>query len=63
MLQGSPVFYGRLGFEPSEPLGITMKLPSWAPRQAAQLMRFENYDSTMRGVVVDPPAFQEFAED
>src|SRR3989442_7248294 len=31
VLEGGPAFYGRLGFEHSEPLGIQIALPSWAP--------------------------------
>ena len=59
VLQGSPAFYGRLGFEAAVPLGIRMALPAWAPIEAAQVLRFEGYDRTMRGLVVDPPAFDE----
>ena len=63
VLQGSPKFYGNLGFEHSVPHGIRMTLPSWAPAEAAQVMRFENHDPSWQGLVVDPPAFAEFAED
>jgi putative acetyltransferase len=61
VLQGSPTFYGRLGFEPAGPLGVRMTLPAWAPVEAAQAIRFETYDPTFRGLVVDPPAFAEIA--
>ena len=61
VLQGSPAFYGRRGFESAVPLGIRMALPAWAPPEAAQVMRFEGYDRSMRGLVVDPPAFDEIA--
>jgi putative acetyltransferase len=57
VLQGDPRYYGRVGFEPSAPLGITMELPDWAPPEAAQLRRLSNYDPTIRGRVVYPPAF------
>lgn len=63
VLQGSPAFYGKLGFEYSVPHGIRAKLPSWAPPEAAQVMRFANYDPSLRGLVVDPPAFDLFAAD
>ena len=59
VLEGSPVFYGRLGFEYSVPQGIEMKLPTWAPPEAAQVLRLSTYDSSMRGQVVYPSAFDE----
>ena len=62
VLEGSPVFYGRLGFEYSVPHGIHINLPDWAPREAAQMMRLTNYDPTIRGTVVYPPAFDGSAE-
>lgn len=43
MLEGSPRFYGRLGFEYAAPLGIEMILPSWAPAEAAQVLRLASY--------------------
>ncbi|HUF33258.1 MAG TPA: N-acetyltransferase [Acidimicrobiales bacterium] len=62
VLEGSPAFYGRLGFEHSVPLGIEIDLPSWAPPEAAQVMRLRAYDSAIRGRVVYPPAFVEVVE-
>jgi putative acetyltransferase len=59
VLEGSPVFYGRLGFEYSVPYGIEIKLPTWAPPEAAQVLRLRTYDSSMRGRVVYPSAFDE----
>ena len=56
-LEGSPVYYGRLGFEYSVPHGIRVVLPDWAPPEAAQMIRLRNYDPSIRGVVVYPPAF------
>lgn len=61
VLEGSPTFYGRLGFEHSVPHGIHMHLPSWAPPEAAQVLRLPGYDRAMRGQVVYPPAFDEVA--
>ena len=58
VLQGSPTYYCRFGFEWSVPLGITMELPDWAPREAAQVRRLAAYDPTIRGEVVLPPAFE-----
>jgi putative acetyltransferase len=57
ILEGSPVFYGRLGFEYSVPYGIHISLPSWAPPEAAQVLRLCNYKASIRGQVVYPAAF------
>lgn len=57
VLQGNPLYYGRVGFEPCAPLGITMDLPEWAPQEAAQLRRLTNYDPSIKGRVVYPSAF------
>jgi putative acetyltransferase len=57
VLEGSPVFYGRLGFEHSVPFGIELPLPDWAPPEAAQVLRLAAYDPAIRGRVVYPPAF------
>jgi putative acetyltransferase len=62
VLQGSPVYYARVGFEPSAPLGITMDLPDWAPQEAAQLRRLAAYDPSIKGRVVYPPAFDNLPE-
>ncbi len=62
VLQGSPGFYGRLGFEYSVPHGIQMTLPTWAPAQAAQMVRLSHYYPSIRGRVVLPPAFNEVNE-
>lgn len=59
VLEGSPVFYGRLGFEYSEPYGIHLPLPSWAPPEAAQVLRLRAYTDSLRGEVVYPGAFRE----
>jgi putative acetyltransferase len=57
VLEGSPAYYSRLGFEYAVPLGITIDLPDWAPPEAAQIMRLGNYDARLRGHIVYPPAF------
>lgn len=60
VLEGSPAYYGRLGFEHSLLYGIEIRLPDWAPREAAQVVRlasFDPEDSTLRGTVVYPAAF------
>jgi putative acetyltransferase len=56
-LEGSPGYYGRLGFEHSVRYGIRVVLPDWAPPEAAQILRLGNYDPAIRGLVVYPPAF------
>lgn len=62
ILEGSPVYYGRLGFEYSVPLGIHITLPSWAPPEAAQVIRLRGYDPAIRGSVVYPPAFDDLED-
>lgn len=62
VLEGSPAYYGRLGFEHSVPLGITIELPDWAPPAAAQVHRLAGYDPAVRGHVHYPPAFHEAIE-
>jgi putative acetyltransferase len=62
VLEGSPLYYGRLGFEHSVPHGVHITLPDWAPPEAAQIMRLRNYDASIRGHVVYPPAFDVLSE-
>ncbi len=60
ILEGSPDYYGRFGFEHSVRHGIEIELPSWAPPEAAQvrlLDAFDPDDATLRGQVVYPAAF------
>lgn len=59
VLEGSPAFYGRLGFESSTRFGIHITLPAWAPPEAAQVLRLSAYDPVIRGTVVYPSAFDE----
>lgn len=57
VVEGSPDYYGRLGFEPAAPLGIRMALPDWAPPEAAQVRWLTTYDPadpTLRGTIVYP---------
>lgn len=56
-LEGSPAYYGRLGFRPAADLGITFTLPEWAPPEAAQALPLSGYRPEMRGRLVYPPAF------
>jgi putative acetyltransferase len=62
VLEGSPWYYSKLGFEHSVPLGITIPLPDWAPAEAAQVLRLSRYQSDVRGHVVYPPAFDTVTE-
>lgn len=56
VLEGSPAYYGRLGFEYSVPFGVHITLPDWAPPEAAQISRLSHYDPAIRGLVVYPKA-------
>ena len=62
VVEGSPAFYGALGFEPSVRYGIRLALPSWAPADAAQVLRLRPFDPSLRGRVVYPPAFDDVSE-
>jgi len=62
VLEGSPLYYGRFGFEHSRLYGIELPIPDWAPPEASQIMRLSAYDPSMRGRVVYPPAFEECTE-
>ena len=62
VLEGAPRYYGRLGFEPAASYGITIDLPSWAPPEAAQIIVVADYDRSIRGLVVHPPAFDAIAD-
>jgi putative acetyltransferase len=62
VLEGSPGFYGRLSFEHSVPHGIEITLPSWAPPEAAQVLRLRAYDPAIRGTVAYPSAFDDVTE-
>ncbi|MEP7018006.1 MAG: N-acetyltransferase [Actinomycetota bacterium] len=56
-LEGSPTFYGRLGFRFAPDFGICIDLPEWAPPEAAQVYLLRTYDPTVRGKLKYPPAF------
>jgi putative acetyltransferase len=62
VLEGAPAYYGRFGFEPAAAHGIHIELPSWAPPDAAQVLRLRAYDATWRGRIVYPPAFDDVIE-
>ena len=62
VLEGSPTYYGRFGFEPSSAYGIELPIPDWAPKDASQIFRLRAYDPNLRGKVVYPPAFHEVSD-
>ncbi|EWT02425.1 acetyltransferase [Intrasporangium oryzae NRRL B-24470] len=55
VLEGSPRFYGRLGFTFAPAHGIALELPDWAPPEAAQVYLLSGYDPLVRGRVEYPP--------
>jgi putative acetyltransferase len=59
LLEGSPKYYGRLGFTPAADAGITVPLPAGVAPEAAQIYRLREYDPSVRGRLVYPPAFIE----
>ncbi len=64
VLEGSPGYYGRHGFEPASTYGVSLPLPTWAPTEAAQLLRlsgFDRNDASMVGRVTYPPPFDDLA--
>ena len=63
VLEGSPGYYPRFGFQPATRFGITIRLPSWAPPEAAMVYPLRAYRPELRGVVVYPPAFDHVNED
>lgn len=59
-LEGSPKYYGARGFDFAGDHGLSLPLPGWAPREAAQvrlLSMFDSTEATLRGDVVYPPPF------
>jgi putative acetyltransferase len=61
VLEGSPVYYGRFGFEPSALYGIELPIPDWATPAASQVLWLTDVDPTMTGRVVYSSAFDEFS--
>jgi putative acetyltransferase len=60
VLEGSPAYYGGLGFLPASDHGIELRLPDWAPPEAAQVYLLPGYDPAdpgLRGVVGYPPVY------
>jgi putative acetyltransferase len=59
VLEGSPTYYGRFGFEPSATYGIELPIPDWASPAASQALWLGEVDPTMTGRVVYSSAFDE----
>jgi putative acetyltransferase len=57
VLEGSPDYYGRRGFEDARLHGVLFPLPDWAPPGAGQLRPLAGY-RRIAGTVVYPPAVQ-----
>ena len=62
VLQGSPAYYPRFGFEVANKFGVSMELPSWAPPEAAMAHPLAAYQSKCRGAVIQTSAFNEMLE-
>jgi putative acetyltransferase len=62
VLEGSPVYYGRLGFRFAGDYGISMDLPEWAPREAAQVYVLPTHCPGLRGRIEYPPAIAEVSD-
>jgi len=63
VLEDSPFYYSRVGFEPAARFRITIDLPSWAPPDAAQVHPLSRYEPHIKGDVVYPPAFDHANQD
>lgn len=57
VLEGSPAYYSRLGFEDAREHGVTLPLPDWAPREAGRLLPLAHY-RRIPGAVTYPAAVQ-----
>jgi putative acetyltransferase len=62
VLEGSPAYYGRFGFEPALRRGIELPLPSWAPPEAGQVIVLRPEGDELSGTVVYPPSFDSIDE-
>lgn len=62
VVEGSPRYSGRLAFRFAEEHGVTLDLPAWAPRRAAQVFLLSSHDPTVRGHVDYPPAIADLAD-
>lgn len=55
ILEGSPAYYGRLGFQPIAPFGLVLPLPDWAAPEAAQIALLDPAADVPPGRVEYPP--------
>jgi putative acetyltransferase len=63
VLEGSPKYYPRFGFQPASNFGISIDLPGWAAPEAAQVHSMSAYRPEIRGHVIYPPAFDVVSHD
>jgi putative acetyltransferase len=56
VLEGSPHYYGRLGFRCAADFGIVLALPDWVPPEAAQVFVLPAYQPNLQGQIDYPPA-------
>jgi putative acetyltransferase len=56
VLEGSPAYYGRLGFRHAADHGIRLDLPDWVPSEAAQVFLLPDYDPCLQGRIEYPAA-------
>ena len=61
VLQGSPNYYPRFGFRDSRTMGITMRLPDWAPPEAGMARPLSAYDPSTRGRLIESQPFIDLA--
>ena len=57
LLEGSPAYYPRFGFQDARRHGVAFDLPDWAPPDAGMVYLLPAYDPAVRGHVEYPPAF------
>jgi putative acetyltransferase len=57
VLEGDPRYYSRFGFRPSKDLGVSLPLPEGVPEEAGMALPLSSHDSSVRGDVGYPPAF------
>jgi len=57
VLEGSPEYYPRFGFKFAPNYGISIDLPTWAPKESAMVYPLSAYDPDVKGHVAYPPAF------
>ncbi|HLK45057.1 MAG TPA: N-acetyltransferase, partial [Acidimicrobiales bacterium] len=62
-VEGHPGYYPRFGFELASALGVVMRLPAWAPREAAMALALPACTPAHTGRIAYPSAFDVVAED